>query len=1394
VEGFQNFEQNFFKYATSRTIFYWMVFGLLTGACISVILAEGTIKKKNVDCVLSLSWSDWVGCENLDCNANAFRSRTVLSEAAGDGLPCAQQDLLQTASCKTILPQCTVMNCQYSNWSPWSTCPDSCIRTPNDCSTIPNQIRSRNVIRTSMPGGDPCDWLSLVQSQECPAPPFCSLSKQCEPRAPPPNFSQCHPCPEIACTVTGNPIYTMCTTTNALGSPLDCEPGQLLYSRSCMYADCTTQCENNNYSYFSRCSVPCGDGSYMSTTGLDCPNVTVSDCNLMTCSTGGMVLSPTVFAPPGTPTPAFYQVCTAADSPTDFLSSTRCLARCASSESCLYAWQSATNGNVTLSSELPVSPTPILKFWSYSSLAQCVTPTWDMIGAACLYICEDTGNTQFSRFTNEFGASYDPVRGLVFPFENGSMSCPLTPELLTNTCPTPNNAGSLLGDSLNLDLIGSLGVIPGMMANYLFSDATKELGGHTFQCPISIDCLYQSWTDAGAWGQCSQETNANDQGTRSRNRTILSQPQFLGDPCQVEELIEYSQCNTSLTLNSSTDMWCPLYAKESNVVKSVSEYACHKICSDMRALYGPDACNSIQIYEETPVGGRDPEVFLLQFPGAVNATSVTSANMLNLPANFTVAVRAQLEGAWSSGMQSCLPGWFLNGSQQAAQALSVQQLGCGNNAPPNSLSIFSPQSNIKDVWVYGNKTDFNDLSLSNFTVYNFFTPTASPSMWDPKYLFASQTFQSEKTCAFFTDRTDILVGDCTSLSARAGVITSKLLDIPYSFAQNCSLTDWVTIHDCSQSCALINAQTRTIVNTYSSEGGLPCSRVATYRFSPCGASFSCPQTFSDVCILPALPTLSSYATSCSSVDFVPDVYLEEFSQPYIYTWSLILSITQQLNPTAGGGLNQYFSSSVRQNAQGGTLSVNVLQAINAQCGGGTSCLSLSDGLYSLSSVQAPFGWIKLNADQTCTTNSAFQACLQSRPAVAPSLVGRIVYDLGTNAWRCPSTCRPGGLSFSCAMGTYPLSECECTPPYFNPPIPPKQTEFLLYSSYTSVSTQNNDTKTLYSCNQVPFAFKFGCSTSSQCDPQPCKIGNDGSACNSFSGNGECDFNFGTCTCKFPPPTLSTQVCNSGCEIGRNGLVCSGEGLCEYQAEQDDFRCTCNAGRTGGRCENAGYGLVGLLESLLYEGTANILQVQEILGKKQPLPFSFTNYEPRCDNQNQTTPYCAGAQLFTPLESAQTPIFHGFYPPITRISYTTRSSGGTAGSKIMQQDYSNICVNSNDASFNSQWIGANYLSLPLQSFTGGVNVPIQCQDFLDQQGDEVFTITARFTSNSNIPLSLHNKLFYTRCPDNVSQYTVQDTNTFYKFLHINQYDSSGNILFNLIDTQTSLDNLCPNPPL
>jgi hypothetical protein len=1021
----------------------------------------------------------------------------------------------------------------------------------------------------------------------------------------------------------------------------------------------------------------------------------------------------------------------------------------------LYAWQG--DSNVTLSSDLPFTGTVVQKFWSYSSVAPCVTPNWDMIGATCLYICEDSQNTQFSLFVNQLGGAYDEERGLVFPFDDGSMSCPLTPDMLANVCPT--SANSILSTELNVDQMGKSGVIPGMLANYLFSDRSVQIGSHNFKCSISKNCEYQSWSDAPAWGPCSQETNANDTGTRSRFRTIIAQPQFLGDPCVVEEMVEFSQCNRSLTLNSSTDMWCPLYPQNSNAVRSVSEYACHKICKDARTVNGPDACNAFMTYVETPVGGFTPEVFMIEYPVGVSSGSITDQVKLDLPPNYFVSTLPQLQGAWSSGMQTCKEGWFLNSPGNALQATSVQQAGCTN--VPDSLSIFVPNQNSPRVWIWGSKENFLNLSLSNITVYPFFSATSAPSYWDPKYTFSNQQFQNQLSCAFFTDRTDILVGDCTSLSANSSVLTSTLFDVPYSFAQNCSLTDWQTVQDCSNTCALAWAQTRTVVNTYSSEGGLPCSRIPTFQSTLC-SNFTCPQTFTNVCILNQLPTLSDFATSCSSAEFQADVFLEHFSQSYMYEWAFNVSNTKNVS-----NLLQYFSSTIRQNALGGSLSLEVIDALNAQCGV-TECLSLSSGYFSLSAITFPLGWNALPSGQTCTTDSVVQACLAQR-LVQTHVQGKMVYDAG--AWICPSTCRPGGLSFSCAMGTPPLDTCVCTPPYLN--TPPNQTQSLLYSTYSQGSSL------LYSCLLPPQHFVFGCSESQVCEAIQCNNGNDGTPCNSFSRNGECDKDYGTCTCNSPPPTMSKNLCNTGCVRGSNGLQCSGEGTCSYNSTLDDFACVCNPGRSGDACDLAGNGLVGLVEALLYEGTAVVINSS---GNNELQSFSFFNPEPRCETRVGS--YCAGSQVYSPMLNANNFLFHGYYPPLTRIA---GPANGYVYPSINPVDFSNICVNSLDASFNSDWVGANFLSTPLTSFTSGNILPIPCETMVDAKGDLVYTISARFTSNTILPSQLRNKRFYTRCP-NFQAYGNASGET-YIFQPINQYDAQGNAIFDLVDEKTSLSAFC-----
>jgi hypothetical protein len=71
---------------------------------------------------------------------------------------------------------------------------------------------------------------------------------------------------------------------------------------------------------------------------------------------------------------------------------------------------------------------------------------------------------------------------------------------------------------------------------------------------------------------------------------------------------------------------------------------------------------------------------------------------------------------------------------------------------------------------------------------------------------------------------------------------------------------------------------------------------------------------------------------------------------------------------------------------------------------------------------------------------------------------------------------------------------------------------------------------------------------------------------------------------------------------------------------------------------------------------------------------------------------------------------------------------------------------------------------------------------------VYTISARFTSNTLLPPQLRNKLFYTRCP-NPQQYGNDAANE-NKFLPINQFDAQGNAIFDVIDAKNSLSALCP----
>jgi hypothetical protein len=1354
-----NLSKNVLKNAPFRVLVFWAVFAAIVGACLTMIVSEvrygDTVDQ---DCVFS-SFSEWRGCEQNNCSALAFRTRTILNQASGDGRPCQNALLIETSTCDFLLNNCAAVACQYSAWSEWSTCPDTCLQSPQDCGAIATRIRTRSLLRTAGPGGTPCDWNSLVQTSSCPTPVFCSLSRECVPAPPAPDFSQCVECPAIGCTLSDKPLFTICSTTNALGPDEDCQPGQLLYSRSCAYPECSDQCKNNNYSYFSRCSVPCGAGTRVTSNPNQCPSVITSACYLGSCSTGAMdVLIPVTAGTTISP----QLVCPAdvEDIENRGFSLSRCLAQCASDPQCRYAWAQSGVANVTTSFNPPTSSNQINNMWFYNSLSSnCVDPNWDMAGATCLYICEtQTDNISFDLLTQFLGnLPYNPVRGLVFPFSDGSQSCPIKPYMLKEICPNT-------GVTRNAEL----GSAPYLFEQYEQSSSkTVLISGTSYSCPISTPCIYESWSDAAPWGLCSQAPHETDEGYRSRVRRVLQPPTFLGNACDYQDMVETASCNRSQTIGSASEMWCSVSSE--NTLENTTELNCFLACSMSRAENGEDSCNSLFFWQPATVS-TNSEVFVVSFSTLYTTGSVGGLNS-TLPAGFRLAYRPEVAGAWSSGFQFCTKGaWALsiqsNPNSDPVGLISAQQTNC-STAAPNSLSTVALVAGSQYVFVWGVKSQFLDVSNTRKAL-PFFTPTAQAFFWDSTYILQTQQYQNDVSCAAFTDRTDILINarSCSALNQKAR--QSNLVDVPYTYARDCSTTDWVNVQDCGN-CVADSISTRSYVSP-PSQGGFPCNRTFLVTVTSC-TPYECTNDFTDVCIPQSLSTRSAYATSCTDPQFPADVYLESWANQSIYNWANFhWSMTTPWNdaPPPFGTLNRhdFFTRTLRSFASdpNATLDARLLDALNANCGT-FSCVSVSSPVtyFSLTAL----GW-ESSTNAICQPDVPSLCYTRISSQANTTNSGKKVY---ASNWVCPSTCRQGGLSLSCNVNNSAASNpdpslpsCPCIHPWQTgpPPTPSPLTVSVPFRSF-AISNQN-----YFNCSDgtpnETLSFRCAPPDYTPCDENPqCPVGIDGSQCNTGSGFGQCtDLQQNTCTCVQPAPPLNmnSKTCDRGCRVNPiNNQTCTlGPAFCAYTG--GSFSCQCPPGRFGEVCETAGFGITGLTEVLLYNAEVPFLNTATLISQV----FSFTNPEPRCEDGN---PYCAGSQLFSPAE-----VTHPYYE-------TPRNDGEWP-------IFANICVNSNDAALNSQtWVSAKYLTRDLVSLSIVGNSVfsrrVNCEEYQETEGNQLYypyTLTAKFRAHPRIPPNLHYKQFYTRCQNNDTNFDggrFRFLNSRYQLL---QSDSNG-ILFDII---------------
>lgn len=1324
-----DFSTFFTKRLRFRQIFPWVFFAILCAICVGIFLNEKLAvrdKKDLLPCLLS-SWSEWSGCEG--CLDNGIRTRTVISGTDR----CTNQLMVDTRACSDIL-NCGDQNCQYTQYTQWSDCPNLCFNNIYDCNNVPNQVRFRNVLRPALPGGIPCDWRTLIQERPCVLQGPCAPDLDCVVGT----GSECAECPDIGCTLTESPFYTLCTRSilqSQSGNGRACSREQLLFSRSCNLPNCTQTCIENDLEAFQRCSDPCGPGLYFSST---CPSLTSGECNLGSCTKGGFVQTNDFSFCNGEFCPA---------SEFDKPAVARCFAKAANSGATRLSMQSNgifIGGNCTTATY----PFNLLSDgYTWSSDADCVRVTWDMINAVCLYVCE--GQPNYNRY--------------VFPFEDGSLSCPIDLYMLSisNVCPAVgiSSSGRPFGSEQFLTLSNN---------TVVESEGDITL---SFTCPVSTDCEYQSYSDAKPWSQCNVSC-ANGGGERTRTRQIIKAQTFLGVPCDPFLTEEFAPCNQLSLLTSATDMWC-----ESEPTLS-SEFMCqyNASISGSRSML---ILTTSQVVEE---------VFLVDAGLSLDSSSVEGF----IPTLESYGVRyasySQVMAAFGQGAQSCIGGWAFSDQKSLATPLplysqtdcepfiisnpwiysfsystnycfftnSLQQfisvsVVCPTNYGPNcsrttlyscdegfeyadwecrlldSLNepiisntvmtlvqqscsgmpgrhIYAKNSVSNYVWAYGIKSSVTLPTLP------FFTPTQN-SFFDSSYEFEVQSF-SNVACSLFTHRTDLVT--CNSLSAQSLYTKSKMVDVPCNTAKDCSLSAWVDVTKCKHCIPPeTHIQTRSIVAP-ATEGGTPCDHFLLTQNAPC--------TNSQGCIDPDLKLKACIPQSYSSLNVSPNA-CDAFTQSYplIEVWNeaYIYAIADR------NVLNKVLDMD-------DTLAMpdELAQALNAQvlledgtfatC---TSGLDASGNLFNVYELIAG-GW----ATSSCIPDSYHDSMLLQRQGS----ISRRYWD-GTE-WICGDPC------------PYLIDTCNF-PPLINGACP-------CGTSYQRLTTKWRTFTDMYCDDFNPGG--FATFTSKSC-PNPlvpcasrtdCPTACDGSPCGSLSGQGFCyynvDDNFYECSCT----NGSLQKdCSDSCPVGLNGLVCSNNGVCEPNGT-----CSCNPGYSGRTCDENGTGIIGAFESLLYSSVFTISVNGEpmVVNAVNPLP---------CDEENN--PACFPVQLTT---ESPIPLRHPIFDD-NNFAYIS----------------ANVCVNAGGATFDSPDVPSHLMmyktSLTCEELNNG-----------DMPGNDAFRVKCQFLNHPLVPPSLVGKQFYTRCMKAFNSISPQGTTYTYNYQRIQQRTADGDI-FIVLGPYQNLDEVC-----
>uniref|UniRef100_A0A7S4VRZ9 Spondin-like TSP1 domain-containing protein n=1 Tax=Alexandrium monilatum TaxID=311494 RepID=A0A7S4VRZ9_9DINO len=197
-------------------------------------------------CILS-DWEEWTSC-SVSCGVGRHtRMRRIMSGASDGGEPC-EDVTLETKVCSA--QDCEGQDCVIGTWSEWSMC---------DAEAHPQRFRSRQVQENAVGTGKRCNQ-TLKETQGCPLPKeeACLLSEWTEWAAlgwRAPNPPKCNKeCGGGQALRT----RTMMAPPRHGGS---CPSSSLRELKACNVAPCSVDCQLEEWTAWSACSVNCGSGT-----------------------------------------------------------------------------------------------------------------------------------------------------------------------------------------------------------------------------------------------------------------------------------------------------------------------------------------------------------------------------------------------------------------------------------------------------------------------------------------------------------------------------------------------------------------------------------------------------------------------------------------------------------------------------------------------------------------------------------------------------------------------------------------------------------------------------------------------------------------------------------------------------------------------------------------------------------------------------------------------------------------------------------------------------------------------------------------------------------------------------------------------------------------------------